>query len=280
MDKRIGWNLDSMEHAMFNWPRPTPRCAKASSQFNRDPVRLLNQADIIFGRVLHMRPSTRRIVFQAALVFLILLWATAIGPEPAARVSISPSELVRAVTIGRSSLIDLCLIEHVDPNGRDAQRRTPLLIATSQQDWKTARRLIDAGAVVDLADKNRFTPLMAAAMHGNLEIFQLLLTRSTNLHAEATCTDGRDLLGVALEGENPQIVKTVIERLPPMPQWKTSTRRALTAALQAGNKDQIRSLLRKHSTPPTPEGRNVPFLDYSIAGDNSRLLSALLGWGA
>jgi ankyrin repeat protein len=42
--------------------------------------------------------------------------------------------------------------------------RTPLLIATSQQNWKTAQRLIDAGALVDLADKNGFTPLMATAM--------------------------------------------------------------------------------------------------------------------
>ncbi len=227
-----------------------------------------------------MHAFKRRVVFGAGVVLLILFWAIAVGPEPPARISISPEELVRAVTIQRDSLIDLCLIEHVNPNGRDAQGRTPLLIATSQQDWKTALRLVEAGAVVDLADKNRFTPLMAAAMHGNLEIFQLLLARSINLHAEATCTDGRDLLGVALEGENPEIVKTVIERLPTMPHWKTSTRRALTAALQAGNKDQIRSLLRKHSTPPTPEGRNVPFLAYSIAGNNSSLFSTLLGCGA
>ena len=52
-----------------------------------------------------------------------------------------------------------------------------------------------AGALVDLADKNGFTPLMAAAMHGNLEIFRELLARSTNLHAETRCKDGSDLLG-------------------------------------------------------------------------------------
>src|SRR5438094_4608787 len=187
MDKRIGWNLDSMEHAMFNWPRPTLRCAKRPSQFNRAPVGLLDRVDIIFGRALHMRASIRRIVFQAGVVFLILVWATAIGPEPPARITISPSELVRAVTIQRDSLIELCLIDHVDPNGHDAQGRTPLLIATSQQDWKTAQRLLGAGALVDLADKNGFTPLMAAAMHGHLEIFRELLARSANFHAEARC---------------------------------------------------------------------------------------------
>jgi ankyrin repeat protein len=182
--------------------------------------------------------------------------------------------------IGRASLIDLCLMEKVDPNGRDAQGRTPLLIATSQEDWKTARRLIDAGALVDLADKSGFTPLMAAAMHGHLAMLQLLLAHSTNLHAEATCADGRDLLGLALDGGNPEIVKTVVERLPSASQWTRSTRRALTAALQAGNKEQIRSLVGKHSVPPTPEGKKVPFLAYAIAGNNLSLFSTLLACGA
>jgi ankyrin repeat protein len=227
-----------------------------------------------------MRAFKRRFVIGAGVVFLILFWAIALGPEPPARISISPAELVRAVTIQRDSLIDLCLLERVDPNGRDAQGRTPLLIATSQQDWKTARRLVDAGALIDLADNNSFTPLMAAAMHGNTEVFQLLLSRTAYLHAEARTKDGRDLLGMALDGGNPEIVQTVLERLPLMPEWTSSTRRALTAALQAGKNDQIRLLLGKHSAPPTPESKNVPFLAYSIAGNNSSLFSTLLACGA
>src|SRR5207247_8940307 len=98
-DKRIGWMLDSMKHVMFNGLRPTLRCAKRPLQFNRAPVGLLDRVDIIFGRALHMLASIRRIVFQAGVVFLILVWVTAIGPEPPARITISPSELVRAVTI-------------------------------------------------------------------------------------------------------------------------------------------------------------------------------------
>src|SRR5881275_1348143 len=185
MAKRIGWNLDSTEHPTFNWVRPIPAYAKTPSRFNRRSTTFLDEARIISGPTLFMRAFKRRAVFGAGVVLLILFWAIAVGPEPPARISISPEELVRAVTIQRDSLIDLCLIEHVNPNGRDAQGRTPLLIATSQQDWKTALRLVEAGALVDLADKNRFTPLMAAAMHGNLEIFRQLLARSANLHPEA-----------------------------------------------------------------------------------------------
>jgi ankyrin repeat protein len=203
-----------------------------------------------------------------------------IGPEPPARIVISPDELVRAVTIHRDSLVDLYLIERVDPNGRDTQGRTPLLIATSRQDWKTAHRLLGAGAAVDLADKNGFTPLMAAAMHGELEMFRLLLARSTNLHPETPCADGQDLLSFALDGGNPEIIKTVLQRLPPAHKWTASTRRALSRAIQAGKKDEIRLLLSKHATPPTPEGKTVPFLAYSIASSNSSLFNTLLNCGA
>ncbi len=227
-----------------------------------------------------MRVFTRRFVFRIGVLLLILFWATALGPEPPARISISPSDLVRAVTIQHHSLIELCLIDHVDPNGHDAEGRTPLLIATSQQDWKTAQQLIGAGALVDLADKNGFTPLMAAAMRGNLEIFRELLARSANLRAEARCKDGNDLLGLALDGGNSEIVRSVLERLPTTREWRTSTRRALQAALTKGDKGEIQLLLGKHSAPPTPEGKNVPLLAYAVAGSDSFLFSTLLSCGA
>jgi ankyrin repeat protein len=292
MDKRIGWNFDSGQHATFNPLRPIavrrskavlwrPH-SKADSQFLRSRGRLLDENRIIGGPAIKMRIFHKRFVFRAGLVALILivLWAIAIGPEPPARIAISPDELVRAVTIQRDTLVDLCLMERVDPNGRDGQGRTPLLIATSQQDWKTARRLLDARAAVDLADKNGFTPVMAAAMHGDLEMFQLLLARSTNLHPEKPCADGQDLLSFALDGGHQEIIKTVVQRLPMMAEWMASTRRALSRALQAGKNDEIRLLLSKHSTPPTPEGKNVPFLAYAIASSNVSLFSTLLNCGA
>jgi ankyrin repeat protein len=270
-----------MEHATFNWSRPLPAYSKTASQFNPSSTIFLDETRIIPGPTLFMRAFKRRFVFGAGVVvLLILFWAIAVGPEPPARISISPGELVRAVTIQRDSLIDLCLIEHVDPNGRDAEGRTPLLIATSQQDWKTARRLVDAGALVDLADKSGFTPLMAAAAHGNIDVFRLLLARTANLHAETRTGDGRDLLGMALDGGNPEVIQTVLDRLPAMPEWRNSTRRALNAALQTGDKKQIRLLLSKHTPPPTPEGKKVPFLAYAIAGNNSSLFSTLLACGA
>ena len=292
MDKRIGWNFDTTQHATFNSARPIPvshgesvlwrSYPKTHSQLAHSHARFIDGRRTTGSRTSNMPMFQRRFVLRAgiAAAILIFLWAIAVGPEPPARVIISPDELVRAVTIQRDSLVDLCLIERVDPNGRDGKGRTPLLIATSQQDWKTARRLLDAGAAVDLADKNGFTPIMAAAMHGDVEMFQLLLTRSTNPHLETPCLDGQDLLSFALDGGNPEIIKTVLQRLPPAQEWTASTRRALSRALQAGNKDEIRLLLSKHASPATPEGKNVPFLAYAVASSNSSLFETLLNCGA
>ena len=292
MDKRIGWNFDTTQHATFNRTRPTPlpdsvgilwrSYSKTHSQFDGTHAKFDDGRRVIGSPTMNMRMFQRRFVLRAGVValILILLWAIAIGPEPPARIAISPDELVRAVTIQRQSLIDLCLMERVDPNGSDGQGRTPLLIATLQQDWKTARRLLDAGSVADLADKNGFTPVMAAAMHGDPEMFGLLLARSTNFHPERPCSDGQDLLAFALDGGNPEIIKTVLQRLPPAKEWTASARRALARALQAGKKDEIRSLLSKHSTPATPEGKNVSFLAYAIASSNASLFNTLLNCGA
>ena len=262
--------------------RPIAAYSKTYSQLDRNHARFVDGRRTLGSPTINMRVFQRRFVLRAgvAALLLILLWAIAIGPEPPARIDISPDELVRAVTVQRESLIDLCLIEHVDPNGRDWQGRTPLLIATSQRDWKTARRLLDAGAAVDLADKIGFTPVMAAAMHGDQQMFGLLLARSTDLRPEKPCADGRDLLAFALDGGNPEIIETIMQRLPMMSAWTASTRRALSRALQAGKKEEIRLLLSKHSAPPTPEGKNVPFLAYAIATSNVSLFNTLLNCGA
>jgi ankyrin repeat protein len=282
MDKRIVWDFDTTQHATFNPVRPIPAYGKTHSQFGGSHARFIDGRRIIGSPTINMRIFQRRFVLRAGVVALILifLWALAIGPEPPARITVSPDELVRAVTIQRESLIELCLMERVDPNGRDPQGRTPLLIVMSQEDWKAARRLLDAGALVDVADKNGFTPLMAAAMHGELEMFRLLLARSTNFHPENPCADGQDLLAFALDGGHPEIIKTVLQRLPAAQEWAASARRALARAIQAGKKDEIRLLLSKHATPPTPDGKNVPFLAYAIASSNAPLFSILLTCGA
>jgi len=228
-----------------------------------------------------MRGSTAQPVSASVVaVLVLLLGATGLAPEPDARSPISVDDFVRAVAMHHGSLIDLYLTEHLDPNARVAQGCTLLLIATLQQDWETVRRLVDAGARADMADETGFTPLMAAAMHGNFAVFHALLECSANVDIGAHCRDGRDLLGIALDTANQKIIEAILERLPPTQHWTASARRALDGALRCGNMDQVRLLLHKHAAPPTREGKSVPLLAYAIASNDASLFSTLLACGA
>src|SRR5205807_626689 len=168
------------------------------------------------ARLTHMRVVKPGAIFTSIAAVLLLLAATSLGPEPYARTPISADDFARAVTMHCESLIELYFTEHLDPNARVAQGCTLLLVAALQQDRETVQRLLDAGARVNIADKNGFTPLMAAAMHGDLEMFGAFLARSVHADMGARCRDGRDLLGIALDSGNKKIIETILERLPPM----------------------------------------------------------------
>jgi ankyrin repeat protein len=225
-----------------------------------------------------MRVPDFRAIPTAA--FLLVIGVTGLGPEPYARSPISSDDLVRAIVTHRPSLIDFYLNEHLDPDARWSQGRPLILVAALQQDWETVRRFIDAGAHVDLADANGFTPLMAAAQQGNFEMFRAILERAEKLDLAARCRDGRDLLSAAFDGGNAKIVEAILQSLPLMEQWTPGTQRVFSEALRTGNNDRMRFLIHKHAAPPTPEGKNVPLLAYAIARNEPALFNRLLSCGA
>lgn len=263
------------------------------------------------GLLLPMRLFKTQAVLATALTGLLVLGTTNLGSEPRICSPISADEFVRALVTNRTSIIDLYLAERLNPNARARQDRPLILAAALLQDWGTVQRLLQAGASVDLADETGLTPLMAAAIHGNVEMISAFMPLATNvaatdrsgrsaLHyavaAEKTeameillpiisglgepCADGRDLLAIALDTSKEKIVEALLHRFPPLEEWTSGTRRALEAALASGNKDQIRLLLAKHAIPPAAEGRSVPLLAYAIASDNAPLFNLLIECGA
>ncbi|MEP7015217.1 MAG: ankyrin repeat domain-containing protein [Verrucomicrobiota bacterium] len=208
----------------------------------------------------------------------------------------------------RTSLIDLYLREHLNPNARAAHDQPLLVSAALLQDWDTFGRLLQAGASPDLADENGMTPLMAAAMHGRIDILRELVGEVTSvdvpdrhgrsaLHhaimARNTETvefllpfvsdlagQGSTLLAAALDSGDMKIADTLLDRLPPLQIWSPSARRVLESSVAADDKDRVRVLLGKHAVAPTPEGSNVPLLAYAISRQDEHLFNMLLACGA
>jgi ankyrin repeat protein len=239
---------------------------------------------------------------------LFLLMTGSIGFDPVVRSPISAEEFVAAIVAHRTPLLDLYLNQHFDPNARTVHDRSLVLAAALEEDWRTVRRLLDAGASLDLADENRLTPLMVVAKHGRIDLAREFVGQVTNIEASdrrgwtalhyaiasgnsemvnlllsimpVLETGSDSLLQMAVDSGSPKLIGAVAERLTIKQDWTEGARRALALALALDDKDLIRLLLGKHAAAPAREGRTVPLLAYAIASHDTRLFNTLLTCGA
>jgi ankyrin repeat protein len=77
---------------------------------------------------------------------------------------------------------------------------TPLLYAARDGNVSAARRLIDAGADLELGDGNSIRPLLMSLLNNNLEVARLLLSKRANVNADDFW--GRTPLWAAVEYRN------------------------------------------------------------------------------
>ncbi len=241
------------------------------------------------------------------LAILVLLATTGFGPEPAVTSQISPQEFIRAIATA-PHVVDFYFKENLNPNARVANDQPLLLAAALQQDEPTVTRLLQAGASADLADDTGLTPLMAAARAGNLNLVREFAGSVTNINAvdrngfsalHYAISEGhkeivelllrltRDLgpgadgiFCTALSLGDKEIAQAIFDRIPVFPQWTSRTRKALESALAESRVDEVKLLLSKHAVPPTPPGKNVPLLAYTIVANDDAQLKTLLAAGS
>ena len=87
--------------------------------------------------------------------------------------------------------------------GRRAEAKggmTPLLYAARDGRLRVARRLIDAGADLELPDANGIRPLLLAALNNKMDVARLLLAKGANVNADDFW--GRTPLWAAVEYRN------------------------------------------------------------------------------
>ena len=246
-----------------------------------------------------------------ALAALFLAAAVWLALEPQAIKPIPADEFVRALETNHTSLINRYFAERQNINARTANDRSLLFTSILREDREIAHRLLDAGASADLSDDVGVTPLMVAAMHGDLELVRAMIGNVTDVTAkdraghsalyyavnaqkmeivdlllnvtpnlELAYGDSGELLTLALGTPNPKIAQEILARLPQLQEWSAGALHALDNVLRLGDRDSVRLLLAKHVPPPTPEGKRVPLLAYAIETDNTPLFTTLLECGA
>ncbi len=102
----------------------------------------------------------------------------------------------------KTSAIELLLQRGVDVNGRDTNGRSPLhhaVLSEKFNDGDAMLSLLNAGARLEIRDRDGATPLHLAVEFGNLEVLETLLDKGANPAAKTN--QGQTPMDLALNGK-------------------------------------------------------------------------------
>ena len=119
-------------------------------------------------------------------------------------------QLLQAAQRADKEAILTLLQQGADINVRDAQGRTPVMIATYQYNTDMVQTLLQAGADVNIRDNNKANPLLHSAAMGWLDILQLAI----DAHADTTLTNRFGGISIipASERGHVEIVRALLTR--------------------------------------------------------------------
>lgn len=118
-------------------------------------------------------------------------------------------KLVDATTKGDVESVRALLAQGANPDARNDERATALLIATHADNVELAKILIDAGADVNAKDAIQDSPYLYAGARGHLEILRMTLAHGADI--KSTNRYGGTALIPASERGHVETVKTLIE---------------------------------------------------------------------
>jgi ankyrin repeat protein len=250
---------------------------------------------------------TKSILKKSALIVALVLLAGSLARQREARSSLPADSLARAIATQNTELLELSFAEKIDVNGADAEGRTPLLIATQQQDGAMVQRLLDAGANPDLADRIGMTPLLLAITQQDGAIAQRLLDRRANVnvadqsgttpllrataqHDGATVqrlleaganVDVADRAGttplmVAARYDNGELLRALVSRSANLEAADAEGRTAAHHAIIAGNQAAVELLLPGMAELQPGNGPTGNLIELACGTGDERIIEAVL----
>ena len=121
--------------------------------------------------------------------------------------------LTQSVKCGHYEIIELFLKHGADPNIRNDDMDTPLLIAATIKNFEICKMLVENGASLAITSENGVTPLMTAAGEGDADESMKIVEYFVEKGAEINETDNNrnNVLHYAVPGCN-KIVKFLLDK--------------------------------------------------------------------
>jgi ankyrin repeat protein len=151
---------------------------------------------------------------------------------------------------------------------------TALHIAANLGHLAIAETLLNAGAFVDSRANLGITPLITAAVNGNLEIIRLLVQRGATIHARAEGAENSTTLMIAVELGHRDVVAFLVHS------GASADSTSLFAAIQVGNLDLINLLLSAGADVNSVHAQLGTPLMHAIAMKQKEVISLLFSHGA
>ena len=163
-----------------------------------------------------------------------------------------------------------------DPNSRDPQGQTALHLALRDQSARTANALwrssdLDVNALNGAGE----TPLMLAALKGELDWAQRLLTRGARLHQE-----GWSPVHYAATGPEVKLLKLLVERGAPLDARSPNGTTPLMMAARYGTIDGVTYLLARGANTSLKNDLGLDAADFAKSGGKEMLVERLRGAAA
>ncbi len=204
--------------------------------------------------------------FHLKFIFhlIVAIWVSSAAAGP-------KEDFFKAVEIDAAHIVKGLLAEGFDPNERDGQGQVPLFLALrSESRQVVAALLANPKTEIDAVNPHGETPVMMAAMRGDLALTRQLLERGARLARE-----GWTPLHYAASGPEPKVVELLLDRGAPIDALSPNGTTPLMMAARYGSIDAADLLLRRGANKALRNQRDLAAADFAAAAGRDELAQRL-----
>jgi uncharacterized protein len=180
-------------------------------------------------------------------------------------------DLFQAVQQDNGAAIGRLVAQGVDPNARRADGQTALILALRDESPKVLQALL-AQPKLDVNQLNGHgeSPLMLAALRGNLAAAESLLARGAKAHK-----DGWSPLHYAATGPEPQITRLLLARGAPVDALSPNRTTPLMMAARYGDERHVELLLAAGAQRSARNDKELTAADFARTASRDKLADRL-----
>ncbi|KAL8834144.1 MAG: hypothetical protein Q9170_003891 [Blastenia crenularia] len=187
---------------------------------------------------------------------------------------IRPVLLHAAIQRRLFNVVEILLQHNPDLELRDAENRTPLILACRMLDSRLVQRLLEAGAEVKTADGSLDALIIDLVRHKQFTILQLLLDQGATLKEQALL-----LHEAAAQGKN-EVIEFLLRNHMPIDAKDSRTMTPLMLAAERDQQASVRLLLKNGASVDAQSHMGNTALHAAIFSDSAEIVSLLLEHGA